>query len=61
VANKTCSRVCSSKRTGVVDWDKFDVIDLVENKKMSKVDIGEMIGCSDSAVHKRYKKLKAKN
>jgi hypothetical protein len=53
--NITCSRECSSKRTGHIDWIKYDIAQMI--KEMSIVKIAEIVGCSDSAVHKRLKKL----
>lgn len=58
-SNITCSRECANKRTGIIQWDLYDLIDMIENQKIPKVVIAEQIGCSDAAVAKRYKKLKA--
>ena len=51
-------RTCYNKLPYKVDWSKYDIIDMIENKKMSLLSIGKLIGVSDNAVRKRYKKLK---
>ncbi|RLI45303.1 hypothetical protein DRO61_10780 [Candidatus Bathyarchaeota archaeon] len=53
--NLTCSRICSSKRTGKVDWDSIDLIK--ELKTKSFAEIADKLNISDMAVRKRYKKL----
>jgi len=53
----TCSRSCAAKKSRKVDWDNIDVIDLIDNKKLSYVKIGESLGVSDVAVKKRYIKV----
>ena len=57
--NKYCSLSCAGTTHGKVDWTTIDLIDLIENQKIAKTQIADMMGCSDQAVHKRYKKLKA--
>lgn len=56
--NKHCSLSCSSTSRSKIDWTKIDLIDLIENQKLSKTTISEQIGCSDAAVGKQYRKLK---
>lgn len=56
--NLTCSKICAAKLTGKVDWNSIDLIDLIENQKLTKTSIGELLNCSDAAVGKRYRKLK---
>lgn len=56
--NKYCSLSCASSTKGKVDWDTIDLIDLIENQKIPKTRIADMMHCSDQAVYKRYKKLK---
>lgn len=55
----TCSKQCSAKRANSFDWSKYDIVDMIENKKMPKTQIAKIIGCSDVAVTKKYKKLKS--
>lgn len=54
----TCSKICASKRKSKIDWSNIDLLDLIDNQKLSKKQVGEQIGCSDVAVGKRYRKLK---
>jgi len=51
----TCSKVCFSKWQSKVDWDKVDLLVLVETQTF--VSIAADLGVSDAAVRKRYKKL----
>ena len=51
----TCSRSCAAKKTGKVDWESIDLLDLI--KKKNKSQIGELLGVTESAVRKRLKKL----
>lgn len=60
IQHKTCSLNCGAKIRYNVDWDKIDLIDLVENKIKNYAEIGRMLKCSDNAVRKRYFKLKSK-
>lgn len=55
----TCSTKCAASLKGKVDWDSIDLIDLVENQNIPKTKIADQMNCSDQAVSKRYKKLKA--
>ncbi len=50
---KTCSKQCAGKLRGKIDWDAIDLIALKETKTFQE--IGDMLGCSDAAVRKRYK------
>lgn len=58
--NKYCSYSCAAKSQRHIkfNWPEIDLIDMIENQKISKVKIAEQLGCSDVAVHKRYRKLK---
>ena len=56
---KFCSLSCAASTQGKVNWDSIDLIDLIENQKIPKTKIADMMHCSDQAVNKRYKKLKA--
>lgn len=56
--NITCSLSCAGRRSRRVDWDTIDIIDMVDIQKLTKRHIGTLLGVSDSAVHKRYKKIK---
>ena len=60
-ANVYCSYSCAAKsqKHTKFNWGSIDLIDMIENQKISKVKIAEQLGCSDVAVYKRYKKLKA--
>lgn len=55
----TCSKQCASKYRSKVNWDEVDLIDLIEVKKLSKIQIARKLGCSDAAVGKHYRKLKS--
>lgn len=57
--NTYCSLSCASTGKGKVNWDSVDLIDLIENQKLTKTSIAQQMNCSDQAVNKRYKKLKA--
>ena len=57
-ANKYCSLTCASTFKFKVDWTTINLIDLIENQKLSKTAIAELLGCSDAAVGKHYRKLK---
>ena len=54
--NITCSKECAAKKSRKVEWEKIDLISL-KKSGVSNVDIGDMIGVSDSAVVKRLKKI----
>jgi hypothetical protein len=51
----TCSVACAGQRKGKVDWDSVDLPNLMS--RLSMVKIAEMLGCSDVAVKKRWKKI----
>lgn len=55
--SNTCSKVCAAKLQGTYDWNKVDLFHLynVENKSISH--IARLVGCSNSAVVKRLRKL----
>lgn len=55
---KTCSRACNNKMHQKIDWEKYDIIDMIENQKISFCSIGRLLNVSDNAVRKRYKKNK---
>jgi uncharacterized protein (UPF0212 family) len=55
--NKTCSYACAAKLSGKVDWDKFDLEDLILEQKLSYSEIGRRLNVSDNAVRKRAKKI----
>jgi len=54
---KTCSYKCAAQMARKYDWDSVDLYDLYVVKKMSKLAISKIVGCSDVAVKKRLKKL----
>jgi len=68
VTHKYCSHKCACKKINeqqinnhckdIYDWSNYDVIDMIDNKKISIRKISKMVGCSWDAVKKRYKKLK---
>ena len=41
--NKTCSLSCAAKVSLKFDWESIDVIDLIENQKMSRNKIAELL------------------
>ena len=58
-ANSYCSLSCAASTKNKVNWDSVDLIDLIENQKIPKTKIADMLKCSDQAVNKRYRKLKS--
>jgi len=54
--NKTCSSKCAAKLSNGFDWDKIDLLTLIE-KSSSYTEIGDKIGISACAVIKRSKKM----
>lgn len=54
----TCSSSCAGRSRGKVDWDAVDLVGLMS--RMSMVAIGDLLGCSDVAVRKRWKKIQPK-
>lgn len=60
ISKKSKARTCSPKCNGIlkrkINWDNIDLKKLLlENKTI--VEIAKEVGCSDSMVHKRIKKL----
>ena len=55
---RACSRSCYNKLPYKVDWSKYDVIKMVDEEHKSFCSIARMLNVSDSAVRKRYRKLK---
>lgn len=54
----TCSRTCAGRKSRKVDWDNYDIMALLqEGHNFSS--IGKLVGCSDNAVRKRFKKIMA--
>jgi hypothetical protein len=53
--NKFCSKECSSKSRFKIDWDSIDLFNLIKDYTIT--DIAEVLNVSDSAVHKRLKRL----
>ena len=60
ISKKFCSHKCSCKNQNRFDWDKIDLIDLIEKQKISITQIAKNTGVSWNAVKKRYMKLKSK-
>lgn len=56
-SQKTCSLKCAATLKQSIDWEKFDLNDLYEVKKMSFLGIAKIVGCSDGAVKKRLRKI----
>lgn len=54
---KTCSLICGRSLRSTIEWEKYDLYDMIVNQKLSKTKIGKIIGCSDVAVTKRLKRL----
>ena len=54
----TCSRKCAATKLRIIDWDNVDLITLYIKEKKTQNDIAFMLGCSNTAVRKRMKKLK---
>lgn len=54
----TCSHSCASRRRNGIDWSLYDIVDLKDNKGLTNIAIAKIVGCSDVAIGKRYKKLK---
>lgn len=55
---KTCSYSCAAKKAETYNWNSIDLIKLFTVDKKSKCEIARMVGCTESAVRKRLKKLK---
>lgn len=54
--NKTCSRKCSGKSKGKVDWENIDVVELLKEHKTYTA-VGDILGVSGASVKKRYMKV----
>jgi hypothetical protein len=54
---KTCSLECAAKKARTVNWDSVNLYDLWIVKKITQTEIANSLGCSNSAVRKRLKKL----
>lgn len=52
---KNCSVYCAAISKYRVDWNSIDLFSLLKEKSI--VSIAEELGCSDSAVHKRIRKM----
>jgi hypothetical protein len=53
---KTCSRLCATRKSRKVKWEEVDLKALIE--QYSFVKIGKILGVTDNAVRKRARKLK---
>ena len=68
ITHKYCCHKCACKNINekqignhnkdIYNWANIDIIDLIDNKKISITEIAKKIGCSWTAVKKRYKKIK---
>lgn len=56
---RTCSLACGRKLKGTIEWDKYDLFDLLT--RLSYTEIAEHVGCSSAAVWKRVRKLRQEN
>lgn len=57
VQYKTCSKKCAGKFSWSIDWSKFDLNDLLLNKKMSLQEIELLIGIPIGTIRKKAKSL----
>ena len=57
IGQKYCSLACAAKNSRKVDWDAIDLLALLETS--THVAVAEMLGVSDTTVHKRKKKILA--
>lgn len=55
---KHCSKTCASKSYYKINWDNINLIEELKTKTIVK--LAEEIGCSDSAIYNRLKKLNLK-
>ncbi len=55
--SKTCSYNCVAKLNGKVDWESFDLKELLEEHNMNYTRVGKCLKVSDNAVRKRAKKI----
>lgn len=54
---KYCSVPCANKAKRKVDWDNIDILDILSTTNFNFVQAGKLLGISDNAVRKRYKKI----
>lgn len=54
---KTCSYSCAAKKAETYNWASVDLIQLYKIEKRSKCEISRIVGCTESAVRKRLKRL----
>ena len=57
-SQKACSKKCYGLMNIKVDWYKYDWIYMIDVQHKSMREISRMLGISDTAVRKRYRKLK---
>lgn len=55
---RACSRQCFNRLPVKIDWSKYDLVDMIEHKHISKSEIARKLNVSEAAVRKRYRKLK---
>ena len=53
--NITCSPVCSAKHNYKINWDELNLEELVKTVPITK--LAKSLGISDSAIHKRLRRL----
>ena len=56
--NKTCSLECGGKVRYHILWNEKELIQMIDVEHKPFTKIGELLGCSDNAVRKRYLKIK---
>lgn len=54
---KTCSLSCAARLSRKVEWDKIDLLSLLQKNKFNFCAVGRYLDISDNAVRKRAKKL----
>lgn len=54
---KHCSVKCAGKAQRKVDWENTNVLEILESTSYNFVQAGKLLGVSDNAVRKRYKKV----
>lgn len=55
ITQKFCSLRCAGKSRFKIDWNTIDLIDLIDNQKISKTQIAKTLNCSDVIVGKKYR------
>ena len=55
ITNSFCSPTCATTNRRKVDWDKIDLIDLMNKHGMSELE--DMLGISNAAIYKRRNKI----